>query len=212
MSENWPPDGYSDPKEYEKNERHIFAIAFVLLGLFGVPSFLPVVKGVAAYHSMWTDLAESIGIANHPGVRLGATVTALIGLTMLFRKVIVPIHEGLHYGVGLLLNLNPDFGYEEGRFFKNPRVVALSTDIPVWKNLAMLLAPFAIIGLLSWALIHISSGFVAGIAAVILWANSAASAQDLYHYFRLIRMDGDTKFANFEEGDEIRTEYVVPEH
>lgn len=52
MTEDWPPDGYSGPREYEKNERHIFAIAFVLLGLFGVAVLLPVVKGVAVYHSM----------------------------------------------------------------------------------------------------------------------------------------------------------------
>jgi len=141
----------------------------------------------------------------------GSAITALVGLTLLFRKVIVPVHEALHYGVGLFLNLNPDFGYEEGRFFKNPRVVAISTDIPVWKNLLMLITPFVVIGLLSWGMILISSGLLAGIAAVVLWVNSAASAQDIYHYFRLLRMDPQARFANFERGDEIRTEYVLPE-
>jgi len=211
MSENWPPDGYSTPREYQKNERHIFAVAFVLVGLFGVAVLYPVVNGVAVYNALWTSIADGIGISNQSIVMTGSAITALVGLTLLFRKVIVPVHEALHYGVGLFLNLNPDFGYEEGRFFKNPRVVAISTDIPVWKNLLMLITPFVVIGLLSWGMILISSGLLAGIAAVVLWVNSAASAQDIYHYFRLLRMDPQARFANFERGDEIRTEYVLPE-
>jgi hypothetical protein len=206
MPENWPPEGYSEPREYDKNERHIISLAFIIAGVFAVPALLPIQEGVAAYWEMWNNLGFSYLIT-----AIAGTVTSALGILVLFRKVIVPIHEGIHYAVGLLLDLNPRFGYEEMMYHKNPSVVALSTDIPVWKNMAMLVAPFAIITLLSWSAIQVFGGLVAGVAAVVLWINAAASAQDLYHYFRLLRMNPDTRFANFEEGDDIRTEYAVPE-
>ncbi|WP_042662915.1 DUF3267 domain-containing protein [Haloferax sp. ATB1] len=210
MQKDWPPEGYSEPREYDKNERHIIGIAFVIAGVFAVPALLPVHEGVTAYWVMWSDLAAVLNIS-YLTTAVGGTVTSMVGIYVLFRKVMVPIHEGIHYGVGLLLELNPRFGYEEMMFHKNPNVVALSTNIPAWKNMAMLIAPFAIIGLLSWGLVQVSGGLVAGIAAIVLWINSAASAQDLYHYVRLLRMNPETKFANFEEGNQIRTEYAVPE-
>lgn len=205
MSENWPPDGYSEPREYDKNERHIIGLAFVIAGVFAVPALLPIHEGATAYWEMWRNLHFS-----HLAASVAGGVIFILGIFILLRKVMTPIHEGIHYGVALLLDLNPRFGYEEMLFHKNPSVVALSTDIPVWKNMAMLVAPFATIGLISLGMIQVSGGLVAGVAAVVLWVNSAASAQDLYHYFRLLRMNPDTRFANFEDGDEIRTEYAVP--
>jgi hypothetical protein len=210
MPEDWPPKGYSEPQEYNKNERDIIGLGFVITGIFAVPVLLPIQEGVTAYWEMWNSLAGTLDLS-YLATAIAGTATSLVGFIVLFRKVIIPIHEGIHYGVGLFLDLNPRFGYEEMLFHKNPSVVALSTGIPVWKNMTMLVAPFVTIGLLSWGTIQISGGLIAGVAATILWTNSAASAQDLYHYFRLMRMNPDTKFANFEEGDEIRTEYAVPE-
>jgi hypothetical protein len=206
MSENWPPENYSEPQEYEKNERHIIGLGFIIAGLFAIPALLPIQEGVAAYRQLWTNFHSPYLIT-----AIAVTTTSALGMLVLFRKVMIPIHEGIHYGVGLLLGLNPRFGYEEMLYHKNPSVVALSTDIPVWKNMAMLVAPFAIITLLSWGVMQVFGGLVAGVAAVVLWINAAASAQDLYHYFRLLRMNSDTRFANFEEEGEIRTEYATPE-
>lgn len=206
MPANWPPEGYSEPQEYDKNERHVVGFVFIIAGVFALPAYPPIQEGVAVYWGIWTNF----GFSNLITVIAG-TAASLLGITLIFRKVMVPIHEGIHYGVGLLLNLNPRFGYEEMLYHKNPSVVALSTDIPVWKNMAMLVAPFAVITLLSWGVIQGFGGLVGGVAAVVLWINAAASAQDLYHYFRLLRMNPDTRFANFEEGDEIKTEYATPE-
>lgn len=206
MPEKWPPNGYSEPREYDKSERHIIGLAFVIAGVFAVPALLPINEGATAYWELWRNLNLS-----HFTTTVAGGVTFILGIFALLRKVMIPIHEGIHYGVALLLDLNPRFGYEEMLFHKNPSVVALSTDIPVWKNMTILVAPFATISLISLGVIQVSGGLVAGVAAIVLWVNSAASAQDLYHYFRLLRMNPDTRFANFEDGDEIRTEYAVPE-
>jgi hypothetical protein len=210
MSGDWPPEGYSEPRVYHKNERYILALGVAIAGLFAVPALFPIQEGIDAYRATWSSFAHSLGI---PYLTTGVVeaVSLILGMCAVFRVIIVPVHEAIHYSIGLLLDLNPKYGYEKTLFFKNPMVVALSTEISVWENMVMVIAPFVTIGLLSWGLVQVSGGLVAGVAAVILWMNSAASAQDLYHYIRLLRMNPDAKFANFKEGDTIRTEYVVPE-
>ncbi len=182
----------------------------VLIGIFGVTTYQPIATGTETYVLLWVDFAASIGLSALPAVFGGVAIFAG-GLFVLFRRVVTPIHERIHYEVARQLDLNPDYGYEEMWFHKNPRVIALSTGISVGENMAMLIAPFVGIGLLSVGVLLVSNGLVAGVAAIVLWVNSASSAQDLYHYLRLLRMDPETKFANFERDGEIRTEYVVPE-
>lgn len=211
MPEDWPPDGYSTPNEYEKSEPQIIVIAIVVTALFGTYVLTPINVGVDAYLELISEFAGDVGASNPIIVGIVGTAAVALGMVLLFKLVVTPFHEWLHYEVGRQFGMNPDFGYERSRFFNNPRVVALSTNIPVWKNLAMIIAPFVTIGFISLAVIQVSSGLVAGTAAVVLWINSAASAQDLYHFFRLIMMDSDTKFANFEVDNEIRTEYATPE-
>ena len=209
MTEDWPPDGYSDPREYQKNERYIFAIGFALIGAFGVAAWPPITNGVTVYTDIWTNVAINTGMSDSLLVPIASVVTFITGMVFLFKILIVPFHEGVHYVVGLILDINPNFGYEKGTIFKNPRVVALSTGIPVWKNLFTVISPFVIIGSLSWVVVQLSGGLLAGVAAIVFWINSAASAQDLYHYFRLLRMNPKAKFANFKTDEEIRTEYVI---
>lgn len=210
MPEKWPPAGHTEPQEYNRSERAVLVLGLLLTGLFGISAFQPIAVGAEAYVGMWLAFAASMGVSILPALVAGAAVVC-VGLAFLFLVVVTPIHELIHYGVAKFLNLNPDFGFDEMWPIKNPRVVALSTGIPVWKNMLMLIAPFVTIGLLSTGVLLVTNGLVAGVAGVVLWVNSAASAQDLYHYLRLLRMDPKTKFANFERDGEIKTEYVVPE-
>lgn len=206
MSEYWPPDGYTKPKEYNRSERTVLILGLILSGLFGISTIQPITVGAEAYVTLWLNFATGIGLSIFPALVTGVA----IGFLVLFYGIVTPIHESIHYGVASYLNLNPDFGFDEMWRVKNPRVVALSTNIPVWKNMLMLIAPFVSIGLLSAGILVVADGLIAGVAGVVLWVNSAASAQDLYHYLRLFRMDPKAKFANFERDGEIRTEYVVP--
>lgn len=210
MQENWPPEGYSSGEVYEKNDRAVLIMGAIIAIVFGFSVLSPITIGIRLYDDMMAGFASQFGIGQSTVAILGM-VFVMGGLCLLCWKVLIPIHEAIHYGVGLVLDMNPEFGYEEGWLLDNPSVVALTTGIPVWKNLAMIVAPFALIGISSWILVQVTGGLVAGIAAFVLLANSASSAQDLYHYVRLLRMNPNTKFANFKEGDEIRTEYAVPE-
>lgn len=211
MAENWPPKGYLQPMEYEVNKYHIYGLAVILSVIFGVATIIPILEGVDSYLNIWKSVTDTIGLAESSIIyAIGGVFVACISLYLIWKLVLLPIHEGLHYFVGLSLGLNPDFGYEEGILIDNPRVVALTTGISVWENLAMIIAPFVVIGVLSLLILNIMSGIIAGLAAFILLANSAASCQDMYHYLRLIRMDPGTEFANFEDDGTILTEYAIP--
>lgn len=207
---DWPPEGHTEPKEYERNERSVFAIMLALTGIFGVTTYQPIATGAETYVVLWVDFAARIGLSALPAIFAGVAIFTG-GVLALFRGIVTPIHERIHYEVARRLDLNPNYGHEEMWFHKNPRVVALSTGISVRENMAMLIAPFLVIGVLSGGVLLVSNGLVAGVAGIVLWINSAASAQDVYHYLRLVRMDPETKFANFEIDGEIRTEYAVPE-
>ena len=210
MPEDWPPSGHTEPQEYNRSERAVLVLGLLLTGLFGISTFQSIAVGAEAYIGMWLDFAASMGISILSALVAGVAIV-VVGLAVLLYGIVTPIHELIHYGVAKQLNLNPDFGFDEMRHVKNPRVVALSTGIPVWKNMLMLIAPFVAIGFVAVSAMFAFDGLVAGIAGVVLWVNSASSSQDLYHYLRLLRMDPETKFANFERDGEIRTEYVVPE-
>ncbi|WP_158294409.1 DUF3267 domain-containing protein [Halorubrum sp. SD690R] len=210
MPENWPPTGHTEPEEYNRSDRAVLVLGLLLAGLFGISTVQPISVGAEAYLGVWLNFAASIGFSILPTLVAGVAI-AVVGLAVLLYGIVTPIHELIHYEVAKYLNLNPDFGFDEMWPVKNPRVVALSTGIPVWKNMLMLIAPFVVIGLISIGAMFVFDGLLAGIAGVVLWVNSASSSQDLYHYIRLFRMDPEAKFANFERDGEIKTEFVVPE-
>lgn len=211
MAQNWPPRGSIDPKAYEKNESVILLMMAIATVLFGVLCEPLLTEGSESFVQAWLEVATTVGLTKYPlFFAMSAVGVAIIGVCLVWLKLIIPVHERIHYEVGEYYDLNPEYGYDESRFFSNPCVTAMSTGITIRENIVMLAAPFLLIGMSSVAVMFLSHGIVAGLAAFVFVSNSAGSAQDLYHVGRLLRMPAQTKFANFEEGDEIRTEYVYP--
>jgi len=212
MVDEWPPEGTSSPREYTKNTKYIYIIAVIISVLFFIAFFPELNEGIDTYLSAYFAFVKSHGVPADGVISRSGAVVGVIVIGILLRKfVIVPVHEGIHYAVDLYWGHNPDFGYREGYLLNNPRVAPLAKGISVGESLTALIAPFAVIGFTSWAVMYITDGIIQGIAAFILIANSAASSEDLYNCFKLFSMDPDTLFANFKENGEIRTEYVVPE-
>lgn len=211
MGESWPPDGYGDPKEYDRNEYHVVAVgsllAIVFVGLLTQPMASAAREWVAISLSLFQDSATVLG---YLPLILFAVIGATVPMIALWKVIIVPIHEGLHYLPGLMFDNNPDFGYADGLVGKNPRVVPLTTNITIRENLISITAPFAVIGVVTLSMMLVTSGLLRGIFAFALIANSVASAQDIYHVLRLSRMPAGTRFANFEESGGITTEYAEP--
>lgn len=215
MSE-WPPPGYSTPKEWDSSKRSDALIAL----LVGIPL-------LAGFQSQLTQLADPLVGA----LRVAVSQTALEGwlltgawlggrltLTMLLcgslaalcRWVIVPIHERIHYEAKRLQGQNPRYITQELFFFENPAVINLSTGITPRKDIPTTLAPLFIIGATALLATHVLNGFLEGLAAFVLVANSIASAGDLSNTIRVLLMPQGVQFANFEDGNEYKTEYVVP--
>lgn len=211
MASNWPPSGYSEPKEYQRNEMHILLIlVLITVGVFSVAGG-KVREGASVFVDWWLNFLISTGPMSSPVLSAGLGVLVLVvTLLAIWKAVVVPIHEGIHYSLGLLLDMNPQFRYDDGFIGQNPAVVALSVNIPIWKNFVMLGGPFLFIGTISAGIALLTDGILAGVAAVIFMSNSGGSAQDIYHEVRLLRIDSEARFANFEKDGEIRTEYAVP--
>lgn len=215
MIEDWPPEGYSHPTEYNRNKWIVLSIG-LLVSLPLAVSCLPLIKdGAFAIFRVWRRFLVSIpALAERPIVFfiLLFVVGVLIFLLWILSlsRLMVVVHERLHYEVGRQFDLNPEYRHDYFLWFENPGVIALSTGIPRNQNILMLVAPFIIIGLVSLLVMEVSSGIIAASAAFVLLINSAGSALDLYHVIRLLSMPQRTLFANFEEGSEIRTEYAFP--
>lgn len=209
---SWPPKNYVTPIEYERNERIILVLSFALAILFLAILWPDINKGAAEFAQQWVSISASTGLVDYPILAfLGVVAVICAVMYVVWAKLTIPVHERLHYEVAKHFDLNPEYGTENGYFLSNPCVRALETGITVKQNITMLIVPFLIIGALSLAVLLFSSGWLAGLAAFVLAANSAASAQDLYHVGRLLRMPKQTQFANFEDGDDFRTEFTYPE-
>jgi hypothetical protein len=209
MSEDWPPKGYTEPKEYIRNERFILLFT-IFLGLVSfisaLPSFVSAAEETAnIYTANVADSPQSIGLITGIGTMIG-----LIIMLQIIWRLVVLIHEALHYIPSLLFGNNPDYGTQDGFIGKNPRVVPLCTHITLGENIASLAAPVFIIGLVSAVLMVSTSGIIAGVAGFVFAANTTASSQDMYHIFRLARMEPSALFANFETENGIKTEFTMP--
>lgn len=212
MVDSWPPHGYTKPKEYNRNETHVLLVMLVVTAGVVVVAGEKAAEGGSVYVDWWFNFAAQTAVSSSPILSVGlAMLVAAVGFVAIHKVIIVPVHEAIHYLLGWLLDMSPKFRYDDGFIGQNPAVVALSTDIPVWKNLVMLTGPFVLIGIASVTVAFLTEGLLAGVAAVIFMTNSVGSAQDLYHHVRLVQMNPKTRFANFEENGEIRTEYAVPQ-
>jgi len=213
----WPPDGYSAPKEYRSSE----------LGVFGIGGSIGLVLFIY-FRGVLTQLADplvnvlrialnQLGLGESLLVIIGTlgglllTLLLLIGVGAFFRWVVIPVHEVIHYGANRLQGQKPKYIRTEFLFLENPAVINLSQGISAREYVPGALAPFIIIGLIALLAIQATTGFFEGLAAFVLIANSAASGGDLYNVARVVSLPQGTLFANFEDGDEYRTEYVVPE-
>jgi hypothetical protein len=215
MTDEWPPDGFSDPHKWEISESAIIMIAAVVGG-----SLLFLIRddfsGFADFTSVILfEVAEMLGFRNSPILLLsGGVFLVVVFLTLLlisFRMMVIPIHERIHYEIYDYFNLNPEYHYTELLFYKNPSVVPLSTCINLYQNTISALGPFVSIGTVSTVILYLSDGVVGSVFAFILVLNSASSAGDLYNVIRFAMMPKGTLFANFKDGDEVHTEYVFPE-
>lgn len=215
MSE-WPPSGYSTPKEWNTSERSV-ALITVLLGIPLLAGFRATLTQLAdPLVAAIRDVISQLGLNGWflIGAWLGGglilTVLLVGSLAVLFRWVIVPIHERIHYEADRLQSQNPRYITQELLFFENPAVINLSSGITPRKYIPTALAPLFIIGAAALLATYILNGFLEGVAAFVLVANSAASAGDLSNTIRVLLMPQGVQFANFEDGDGYKTEYVVP--
>lgn len=215
MMTEWPPTGYSEPKEYDQSERGVLAIGAILSVILFFMLRTPLRQLADPLIALLRSVVVYFGVANSvPILVMGAlllTLLFLVGVVIGFRWVVIPFHEWIHYKVNDIQNNNPEYISTNFLYLQNPAVISKSTGLTIWEYVPGAIAPFVIIGTISIIIIQTTSGFVEGIAAFILLANSAASAGDLYNAGRLLRMPPGTLFANFEQDGEYRTEYVYPE-
>jgi hypothetical protein len=204
QSEDWSPDGYSDPIEYEPRPRHVTLVAIIT-----AVALLPITVGPIRSGGVEAVLALlQLGLAFGSPV-VGVPVLGLI-TAVLWLLVLTPVHEGLNYLPGLVFGLNPVYGVQD-RLLPTPFVIHHTTGITLGENLVTMLAPVTVIGIASAVVMWTSSGIVAGLAAFVLLSNTVSSAQDLSHVVRLVQMPEGTLFANFESADGYDTEFTNPE-
>ena len=211
METKWPPTGFSDPKKYEKSDPIILGITILIAAGLGLACASYLMEGINSFVHGWLNLGVAVGVTDPLLLRLGGVGVAVLGLSVVWTKIVIPVHERIHYEVGKFYDLDPEYGTEDFFFTSNPCVTAMSPGITVKENIAMLTAPFLLIGIPALAVMMVSSGILTGLAAYVLVANSAGAAQDLYHTGRLLLMPNGTQFANFEADGDIRTEYASPE-
>lgn len=212
---DWPPDGYSDPEPWQKDVYGISIIGIVLgVGFAYVVRF----ELIEFFHIMRVSIRGfigTLGISRNSPIYFPLFVfTAAIllyGAFIVFRDVVTPIHEWIHYTIGEFFELNPEHTTEEVLYTATPGVICVTTNIPVWQSALVLVGPFIVIGSVSALIVFLLEGAIAGLAAVILVLNSVRSNVDIHSILRFTLLPPGTRFANFKEGEnQYRTEYAVP--
>lgn len=212
---DWPPDGYSEPEPWEKDVHGISIIGIVLgVGFAYIVRF----ELIEFFHIMRVSIRGFIGTLGIPRTSpiyvplfLFTAAVLLYGTFIVFRDVVAPIHEWIHYTIGEFFELNPDRATEEVLYTATPGVICVTTNIPVWQSALVLVGPFVVIGIVSALVVFLLDGAIAGLAAVILVLNSTSSNADIHSILRFTLLPVGTRFANFEEGEnQYRSEYAVP--
>lgn len=214
--EEWPPDGYGNPREWEKSEKAVALIAGLLTVVFigKTQQSLTILGGEIFDLIQWMWAVTGVTGSAVPMFGIGILVVggAALLLAVAFQKVVIPIHERIHYEIDRVLGLNPEYTYQYFLFMKNPCVIPVSAGISLWENTLSTLGPFVIIGVASGGIMILTEGVVAGLAALVLVTNSAGSAADIYTVMRFVQMPRGTLFANFKVRENgYQKEYVFPE-
>ncbi|MCU4716856.1 DUF3267 domain-containing protein [Halapricum hydrolyticum] len=210
MSEHWPPDGYSNPKRYEVDDRYTILIAVAV-----TPPVLaitaPELEGVVpTLISFIQAFGQTTGIANYPLLYLATALFVVVGWVAISGASIVAIHEAIHYVVALLNGSEPEFIWTERLGLKSPGIMPYGTGLTRGENIAGFLAPFILLSAFAGSIMLSSDGIVAGTAAAMFAINSIPSCSDIYNSIKVARMPRGTKYANFDNGEGIKSEYALP--
>lgn len=185
----------------------------------GLVLILPVVKFTrpelgtgASWFAQWIgQVGETVGFSSFPLLFLLMALLAVVCWILVSGTIIIILHEGVHYALGAVLDVNPRFEFHTQLFLPNPNVVAYHEGIGRGENIIMLSGPFAVLSLVCASVMWRASGFVAATAAIMFAINAVPSCGDLYHVGRIARMPRGTLFANFDEENGLRTEVVTPQ-
>lgn len=210
MSEHWPPDGYSNPKLYEVNDRYTILIGLALTPL--VLAFTAsALKGIVPpLLSFIQALGQTTEIVNSPILYLATALFVVTAWLVISGVFIVAIHEAIHYVVDLLNGYEPEFIWKERLGFNGPAIMPYGMGLTRGENIAGLLAPFFLLSVFAGSIMLISDGIVAGTAALMFAINSVASCSDIYNSIKVARMPRGTKYANLDNGEGIKSEYALP--
>lgn len=216
MGDEWPPEGYAEPRTWEKDERVIGIIGAIVGLVFAyllrtelLQLFLIMRANIVAY-------LGSLGIERGSPAYLPYFVFAGAffgsGLFIGFKRTIIPLHERIHYRIADFYELNPEYTTDTLLRVENPGVVCVTTNIPLWQSTVVSIAPFVVIGSASALVVFSTGGIIAGLGAFILVMNAVSSHGDIYSVVRFVMLPKGTLFANFKEGaNEYEAEYSFPE-
>jgi len=210
MSENWPPEGHSEPEPYEVSNWWVIGIGLALLVPVYELAHPAIGVGTSNFTAWAFDFGASIGMADYALAYVLVVFVSLIGWVLVAGAIIIAIHESVHYAINAILGLNPRFEWHSQLYLKNPSVVAYDDGIRRWENIASLLGPFVILTILCAAVMWATSGFLAATAAIMFSVNAVPSCSDIYNAGRIARMPRGTLFANFDEEEGLLSEYATP--
>jgi hypothetical protein len=155
-------------------------------------------------------MVEAAGLSNSTLLLLSLALLSTLFWMAISGAVIISIHEGIHYAVGLALKLQPRFQVHHQVFLPNPSVVAYHRGITRGENIAMLSSPFLCLSVGCLVVMWGTGGFLSATAGLMFALNAVPSCADLYHIGRIVVMPNGTLFANFDEEDGLRTEVATP--
>lgn len=216
MTDEWPPEGYADPKEWERDERVIGVIGVVIGVVFAYWMRTELLQLISIMRANIVGYLGSLGIESgspsYTPLSVFASLFFASGLFIGFKRTVIPLHERIHYRIADFYELNPEYATEKLLLVENPGVVCVATNIPLWQSALVSLGPFVVIGSAAALVVFSTGGIIAGVAAFVLVMNSVSSHGDIYNVVRFAILPTGTLLANFEDGEkEYRAEYSVPE-
>lgn len=172
MTGNWPPEGFSQAREYKSSDGWMLAIGLVLiLPVFEITR-AKVDIGAALFVEWSGQVGDTVGLSNYPLLFLFAALFTVLCWILVSGAIIITLHEGVHYALGSILDVSPRFEFHTQLFLPNPSVVAYQAGISRSENIAMLSGPFVVLSLVCASVMWMTSGFVAATAAIMFAINA----------------------------------------